>query len=77
MKSATILALLIGTNAMRLADPPKKHTYPNAARHLNMNPDTEIPDYPEGEIKQLDDGLYRSSDCGEKSVTKTEAKKVE
>ena len=51
MKAATILALLIGTNAMRLADAPKKHTYKNAARILHLDPNTEFPDYPEGEIK--------------------------
>ena len=77
MKAATILALLIGTNAMRLDDAPKKHTYKNAARILHLDPNTEFPDYPEGEIKQLDEGLCRSSDCGKKSVTKTEANKVE
>ena len=72
MKAATILALLIGTNAIRLTDPPKTHRYPNAARHLGVNPDTEFPDYPDGSIKQLDDGICRSTDCGYKPKLKKE-----
>ena len=75
MKAATILALLIGTNAIRLSDPGKAHSYPDAARILKLDPNTEFPDYPEGAIKQLDDGLCRSSDCGEKPKKK-KAKKV-
>lgn len=66
MKAATILALLIGTNAIRLTDPTKKHSYPDAARILHLDPKTEFPDYPAGSIKQLDEGLCRSTDCGYK-----------
>ena len=73
MKTATILALLIGSNAMRLTDPTKTHRYPDAARILKLDPDTEFPDYPDGSIKQLDDGVCRSTDCD----FKTTAKKVE
>ena len=75
MKAATILALLIGTNAIRLSDPGKTHSYPDAARILKLDPNTPFPDYPEGAIKQLDDGLCRSSDCGEKPKKK-KVKKV-
>ena len=71
MKAATILALLIGTNAIRLTDPTKKHSYPDAARILKLDPNTEFPDYPEGSIKQLDEGLCRSTDCGNKPSKKS------
>ena len=76
MKAATILALLLGTNAIRLTDEPsKKHTFPVASKILGINPDTEFPDdYPAGSIKQLDDGICRSSDCGHKTQDKKEKK---
>ena len=78
MKAATILALLVGTNAIRLTDEPiKKHTFPVASKILGINPDTEFPDdYPAGSIKQLDDGICRSSDCGHKTQEKKEKKVV-
>ena len=66
MKVATILAFLIGAIAIRLIDPAKTHKYPHAARSLKMDPNTEFPDYPKGSIRQLDDGICRNSDCGEK-----------
>ena len=71
MKAATILALLIGTNAIRLTEEPKHgHTFPVAAKILGINPDTEFPDRPAGAVKQLDEGICRSSDCGFKPKVK-------
>lgn len=72
MKTTAILALLVGTNAIRLTDPGKGHKYPDAARILHLDPNTEFPDYPAGSIKQLDDGICRSTDCGFKPKKKHE-----